>query len=104
MQGQDGEAPPAYSILQAELITDFRLLGDGQKVAQGIDHHVANHEDAFPGATFFQEVPNGIFFRDKEIISEGVGQDAVDLFGHGAVKATESGLDVSYADTEFRGR
>src|SRR5713226_4985984 len=72
-------------------------------MAQGIDHHVADHEDALPGPTFFQEVLDGIFFRNKEIVGESVGQDAVDLLGHGAVKATEPGLDVSYTDAKFHG-
>src|SRR5260370_42060906 len=46
---------------------------------------------------------DGIFFSNKEIVGEGVGQDAVDLFGHGAVKAAESGFNVGYTDTKFGG-
>ncbi|KAF5047213.1 hypothetical protein DSECCO2_462840 [anaerobic digester metagenome] len=33
-----------------------------------------------------------------------VGQDAVHLLGHGAVKRPEAGLDVGHGDVEFRGR
>src|SRR5216684_4040058 len=103
MEGKDTETLPARSILKTELIPNSGLLGDGQEVAQGIDHHVADHEDAFPGPAFFEEMRDGIFFSNKEIVGEGVGQDAVDLFGHGAVKAAESGFDVGYADTKFGG-
>jgi len=103
MEGEDAKALPVGPILQFEFITDSGLLGDGQKVAQGIDHHVANHIDAFPWPAFFQKVRNGIFFRDKEIVGERIGQDAVDFFGHASVKAAESCLDVSYADTKFGG-
>src|SRR5260370_11347353 len=103
MEGEDAEAAPACSILQSELITDSGLLGNGQEVAQGIDHDVADDEDAAPGPAFFQEVLDGIFFRNKEIVGECVGEDTVDLLGHGAVKAAEPGLDVSYADAKFRG-
>ncbi len=102
MEGEDTEALPARSVLQCQLVTDSGLLGDRQKVAQGIDHHVADHENAAAGPTFFEEVLDGVFFRNKEIVGKCVGQDAVDLFGHRTVKAAESGLDVSYADTELR--
>jgi len=103
MKGEDAKALPAGTIPQSELITDSGPLGDGQKVAQRIDHHIANHKDAFSGQAFFQKVRNGIFFRDKEIVGERIGQDAVDFFGHASVKAAESCLDVSYADTKFGG-
>src|SRR5258708_490790 len=103
MEGEDTETLPARSILQPEFIPNSGLLGDGQKVPQGIDHHVADHIDAFPRPAFFEEMRDGIFFSNKEIVGEGVGQDAVDLFGHGAVKAAESGFDVGYTDTKFGG-
>src|SRR5712692_10737017 len=102
MEGEDTEALPARSVLQCQLFTDSGLLGDRQKVAQGIDHHVADHENAAAGPTFFEEVLDGVFCRNQEIVGKCVGQDAVDLFGHRTVKAAESGLDVSYADTELR--
>ena len=66
------------------------LLGDGQKVEQGVDHHIADHEDAAPGPAFFQKVLDGAFFGDKEIVGESVGEDAVDLLRHSAVKTTAS--------------
>ncbi len=103
MEGEDTETPPARSILQTQFIANSGLLGDGQKVAQGIDHHVADHEDAFPGPAFFEEMRDGLFFGNKEIVCQGVGQDAVDFFGHGAVKAAEPGFDVGYTDTKFGG-
>ena len=53
MEGKDTETLPARSILQAQFIANSGLLGDGQEVPQGVDHHVADHEDAFPGPAFF---------------------------------------------------
>ena len=103
MEGQNAEAMPAGSILQSKLITDSGLLGDGQKVAQGIDHDVADHENADSGPAFFQKVLNGVFFSNKEIVGEGIGQDTVDLLGHSTVKAAEPRLDVGNADAEFGG-
>jgi hypothetical protein len=103
MESQDGEAVPARAILQSKFIADSGLLGDGQEVAQGIDHYVADHEDAASGPAFFQEVRDSVFFRNEEVVSESVGQDAVNFFGHGAVKAAEAGFDVGNADAKFRG-
>jgi hypothetical protein len=70
-------------------------------VAQGIDHDIANEMDGFAGAALFEEVVDGILFGDKEIVGDGVGEDAVDLFGHGAVEAAEAGFDVGDANAEF---
>src|SRR4029077_10322046 len=103
MESQDAEAVPAGSVLQSKFITDSGLLSDGQKVTQGVDHHIANHENAAAGPAFFQEVLDGIFFCNKEIVSEGVSQDAVDLLGHGTVEAAEPRLDVGNADAKFGG-
>jgi hypothetical protein len=59
----------------------LRTAGQWAKVAQGIDHYVANHENAVAGPAFFEQVLDGIFFCNKEIVGQGIGQDAVDLFG-----------------------
>jgi len=45
----------------------------------------------------------GVFFSDKKIVGECISQNAIDFLGHAAIKATEPGFDVSYADAKFRG-
>ncbi len=95
MECEDAKALQTGSIFEAEFFTDGGLLGDRQEVTQRVDHHVADHEYAFPRTAFFQEVGDGIFLGDEEIVGDGVGEDAVvDLLGHGAVKAAKVGLDV----------
>src|SRR6267142_45232 len=103
MERQDGEVAPTCPVPQSKLIADCGPVGDGQKVAQGVDHHVADHEDALPGAAFFKEMSDGVFFGDKKIVGERVGQDAIDLLRHGAVKTAEAGFDVSHADSKLGG-
>src|SRR5271157_697688 len=103
MERQDAETAPTGPVLQSQLITNSGLLGDGQEVAQRIDHHVANHENAVPGAAFFQEMADGSFFRNKEVVCERVGKDAVDLLRHGAIKTAKTSLYVGHANTQFHG-
>ena len=73
MEGQDTKALPSGTILQGQFLTDCGPLGDGQKVAQRIDHYVAHHENAAAGPAFFEEVLDGVFFRDKEVVGECIG-------------------------------
>jgi len=44
-----------------------------------------------------------VFFGDEKIVGDGVGEDAVDLFGHGAVKTAEARFDVSDTNAELHG-
>jgi len=76
----------------------------GKKWSKESIIHIADHEDAAPGPAFFQKVLDGVLFGNEQIVGEGVGEDAVDLLGHSAVKATEPGLDVSHADASFARR
>src|SRR6266404_2924944 len=103
MQGQDAETAPASAVFQTELVSNPRLLGDGQEMAQRIDHYVADQENAFAGAAFLEEMLYTIFFGDEKIVGNGVGEDAVDLFGHGTVKTAEARFEVSDANAELHG-
>src|SRR5689334_20031154 len=103
MESQDGELAPACPVLQIKLRADGGLLGNVQKVTQGVNHHVADHENALPGTALLEEVSDGIFFGDKEIVGQRVCEDAIDFLGHGAIKAAESSFDVGNADAEFGG-
>src|SRR6267143_245271 len=103
MQGQDAEAAPASAVLQTELISNSRLLGDGQEMAQRIDHYVANQKDALTGAAFLEKMLHTVLFGDEKIVGDGVGEDAVDFFGHGTVKTAKARFDVCDANAEFHG-
>src|SRR5277367_1365898 len=103
MESEDGEAVPPGAIFESEIIADGGVLGDGQKVAKRIDHDVADEVDAFAGPAFFEQMLDGIFFGDEEIVSKGIGENAIDFFGHGAIEAAKSGFDVSYGNAEFYG-
>ena len=70
---------------------------------QGIDHHIADHEDAAPGPAFFQKVLDGVLFGNEQIVGESVGEDAVDLLGHAAVVGAQPGLHVPHPDPELVG-
>jgi hypothetical protein len=37
---------------------------------------------------------DGVFFGYEKIVGEGIGEDAIDFFGHTAVEAAEAGFDV----------
>ena len=70
-------------------------------MAKRIDHDVANKIDGLAGAALFEEMLDGVFFGDEEIVGQGIGEDAIDFFGHGAIEAAEAGFDVSDRDAEF---
>jgi len=38
-----------------------------------------------------EEMLDGIFFGDKEVIGQGVGEDTVNFFWHGAIEAAKAG-------------
>ena len=86
-----------------ELSANRRLVGDGQEMAERIDHHVANKEDSFLRTAFLEQMFGGVFFGYEQVVSQSVGQDAIDLFGHGAVKAAQSSLHMRHANAELHG-
>src|SRR5580693_10782684 len=72
-------------------------------MAERIDHHVAYEVDGFAGAAFLLEILDGVFLGDEEIVGQGIGQDAIDFFGHTAVEAAEAGFDVGNGNAELYG-
>ena len=59
----------------------MRLAGLGQKALQGIDHHVADHVQVLFRVPLTAQIHHARRFRNKQQIGDGVGHDAVDLFG-----------------------
>src|SRR5882672_1927255 len=47
------------------------------------------------GAAFLEKMLHPVFFGDEKIVGDGVGEDAVDLFGHSTVKTAKARFDVS---------
>src|SRR5580658_7362359 len=101
MEREDAEAEPLGAVLQREIFADSGLLGDGKKMAERIDHDIAYEIDGFAGAAFFEKVADGVLFGDEEILGEGIGEYAIDFFGHGAVEAAEAGFDVGNGNAEL---
>src|ERR1700683_2175007 len=72
-------------------------------MAERIDHDVADEIDGFARTAFFEEMLDGVFFGDEEIVGEGVREDAIDFFGHTAIKAAKASFYVGYRNAEFYG-
>ena len=67
---------------------------------EGIDHDVADHVNLPSVDTLSQQVLAPALFRDEQVVRDGVGQQAIDLFGHRPVKAAKPGLDVGDRDPQ----
>jgi len=103
MQCEDTEAAPVSSLLQGQVIADGGFLGDGKKMAKGIDHDVSDEIDRFAGTAFLEQMLDGVFFGDEKVFGKGIGEDTIDFFGHGAIKAAEAGFDMCHGNSEFHG-
>ncbi len=57
--------------------------------------------NALAGAAFLEQVSDGVLFGNEKKVRESIGQDAVDLFRHAAVKAAQAGLDVGDVHAEL---
>ena len=103
MEREHTETLPFRTVLQAKVFTDGRLLGYGKEIPERIDHDVADEKDGLAGAPLFEEMADGVFFGDEKKVGEGIGEDAVDFFGHGAIETAEAGFYVGYRNAEFHG-
>src|SRR5262245_894412 len=68
---------------------------------QSVDHDVSDTLDFRLGNSLAQQIFVRISRWREEAIRDGVGNNPVYLFGHGAVEATESSLNVSRPEVEF---
>ena len=64
-------------------------------VEQRVDHHVADETDALGGNAFAQQVGFGAALGGVQAVGHLVGQHAVDFFGHLAVVAAQTRLDMN---------
>jgi hypothetical protein len=72
-------------------------------MSQRIDHYVADETDSFPSAPFFEEMFDGAFLGDGEVVGQRVGEIAVNLFRNGMVKTLQASLGVGDADIKLYG-
>jgi hypothetical protein len=103
MEREDPEATPAGAIFEAEVGSNGGLLSQREEMTERIDHHIADKMYGFARTAFFEELGDGVFFGDEEIVGNGIGEDAIDFFGHGAVEAAKTSLDMSDRNAEFDG-
>src|SRR5215467_7234259 len=103
MQSENSEWAPILPMHQIELLSDTRLPCDGQEMKKRVDHHVANKIDTFKRAALSKQILDRNSFSYKQIFSKRIGQDAVDLLGHGTIETSQAGLYMGDADPEFHG-
>ena len=87
--------------LQAQPGGNLALPNFGQHAHQRIDHHIADKVDFLRGNAFLQQVGVAIPGGREKQVGKLVGEQAVDLFGHAAVTAAQSGLYMGYRDALF---
>lgn len=75
---------------------EFGLLFD-----ECVDHDVSDQEHAIFGDAFTMQVFDARDFGAKEHGRDGIGDDAIDLFGHGAVVGAQAGFDVDHGDMKL---
>ncbi len=78
-----------------------RRLDRGPLHFVGVDHDVADPLDARIGNSLGAQVLVGVGRRRPQEIGDGIGDDTVDLFGHGAVAAAEPRLEVGQRNTHL---
>ena len=88
---------------EPQALQDVRGSCPFQVKQQAVYHDVADEEDLLLRNALAEEVRRrrpreGV----KSVVGDGVGDEAVDLLGHGPVEAAEAGLDVGDGDTELR--
>src|SRR6516162_6208806 len=104
MQSENSETKPIGTIFKVKLVSNRRPLSQRKKLSQRIDHYISDEVDNFPRAAFSKEMFDSVFLRDEEVVGQGVGKNAVDLFRHGTIKTAQAGFDVRDADAKFYGR
>lgn len=73
-------------------------------VVQGhVIHHVAHLHDAACGIALALQVGGGCLRGGEQPARDAVGEDAVDLLGHGHVEAAQPGFDMRHGDVQLGG-
>ena len=73
----------------------------GKELNQSVYHYIADEKHLFLGNAFARKVFIAIGGWSEEQVRELVGNEAVDLFGHSAIKGAQACLDMSHANVKF---
>ena len=98
MQGHHGVA--------ARLQTQFTAcIGRLDRLAQhleGVDHDIADAIDLRGRYAFGYQILIAVLGWRPQDIRDGIGDKAIDFFGHAAVATAEASLEMHDRDPEFR--
>lgn len=73
----------------------------GQGLDQAVDHDVPHEMDLFPANPFAEQIGVTIGGGRKKQIGQLIGEEAIDLLGHGPIKRSEAGLDMGHSDAKL---
>src|SRR5579872_1956968 len=76
-------------------------VGLRKKAQESVDHHVAHEVNLRMVDAFAEQILVAVRGRSEEQVRKLIGDEAIDLLGHGAVAGAEPGLDVTNAYAEF---
>ena len=97
VQGQQAIGPFGNTeFLEGTESLEFGLLFD-----ECVDHDVSDQEHPIFGDAFTMQVFDTRDFGAKEHRRDGIGDDTIDLFGHGAVVGAQASFDVDHGDMKL---
>ena len=86
---------------------DFLQVRRGELPTAGderIDHHVADEMNPLVRNALAPQVLAATRLADEQPLADRVGHNAVDLFGHRAVEASQARLDMGHRDAQLHAR
>ena len=72
-------------------------------LAERVDHQIPDQMDAFGRHSFPEQILDAAPFRNEKHIGNRIGDQPVDLFGHGPVEAPQASFRVNNVDAQFLG-
>ena len=73
-----------------EFMRDRMALRPREEALEGVNHDIADQIDSLLGSAFSEQVFHAAGLRDEKKIRQGIGENAIDLFRHGSVKAPQT--------------
>jgi hypothetical protein len=96
-QGQHPIAPRD----EREALQRIELAGAFEVREKGIDHHVSGEVDPARIDAFAEQILLSGALGHEEPGGDGIGEEPVDLFGHGAIEGAKAGLHVGDRDAQL---
>ena len=66
-----------------------------------VDHEMVYKVELVSVLAFFYKIGHALFFCYEKQIGYGIGDHSIDFFGHGKVKASQTGLNMGHFDLHF---